>query len=140
MQRRNLGNYEHREVSISASILEGETFDAIYREVNKKVQLGLGFNNEKTEEPKAKQETAPAKPAKKVAKKAPAKRKPAAKKDPVVVPSLEEMIALCRETANKLKSGDKVKSLIEAACGVSSLKEADEKNFVELKKLLTDAK
>jgi len=75
-------------------------------------------------------------------KKSPAKKakKPAKKKDPVVTPTLEEMMELCRDTANKLKSGEKVKALIQDSCGVGSLKEVEDTAcFIDLKKKLEDA-
>ena len=71
----------------------------------------------------------------------PKKAKKAKKvKEPEVQPTLEEMTTLCRETAERLKSGPKVKALIEKVCEVSSLKEADESTFITLQKLLKDAK
>ena len=87
-------------------------------------QQELPLEEKKEEKPKKKA-------AKKVAKKT---------KAPEVIPTFEEMIELCRETAERLKSGPKVKALIEKACSVSALKDADTSTFPALVKLLKAAK
>lgn len=139
-QRRNLGNFEHREITLSASFNEGDDFDSVYNKVNEQVKRTLGYESTSfvKETAEAVETTVEAAPAPK--KKAPAKKRTTKKaKEPVVVPTLEEMTALCRKVAGELKSADKVKSLIQEACQVDSLKEADENTFVELKKLLEKA-
>lgn len=80
-------------------------------------------------------------------KKAPVKKKSSVKKkapkkakEPVVVPTLEEVQGLCRDVATKLKSADKVKALIQECCGVGSLGEVtDQACFIDLAKKLKDA-
>jgi len=143
MQRKNLGNYEHREVTINASLTEGDNFNEAYDKVNQEVKHALGYGYVPVPQPvsiaqvekgikevEAKEKPAPPKK----------KRAPAKKKDPVVVPTLEEMMALCRDTANRLKSAEKVKALMSSVCGVETLKDANENTFVELKTKLNDAK
>lgn len=144
MHRRNLGNYEHREATLGMTLTEEDNVEEAVSLIKTKLK-GILYPERAVEAAPVKEETpkeeTPAEPVKKkVTKKKVTKKAPAKKKEPEVVPTMEEMMALCRETANRLKSGEKVKALIEQACGVGSLKEADEKTFLALKKLLEGAK
>lgn len=143
MQRRNLGNYEHREVTLTMTLKEGDDVQAAYESLNQSLNVALGFAQEVTvaeeKKPEPQETTAPKKQAKKATKKASSKKKETKKEEPVAQPTKEEMLALCRETANRLGDADKVKELINQACGVSSLNEADPQTYNQLKKLLGDA-
>lgn len=143
MQRRNLGNYEHREVTLSMSLAEGDDMQAAYTSLNESIAVALGYRDEqkveKAVEPEAKPEPAPKKPAKKAAKKATTKKKAPEKKEPVVQVSKEEILQLCRDTANRLGSADKIKELIKTACGVDSLNDADPSTYNKLVELLKEA-
>jgi hypothetical protein len=151
MKRRNLGNYEHKEVTMTASLEEGEQVNNSVSFLEALISQALIGDIKqvaakvvepvKVEETPAIVEEAPKKKAPR--KKAPKKSIPAViveePKEELPPPTIQEMMELCRATAGKLNSGDKVKSLIELICGVSSLKDADPTKFAELKKTLEDA-
>ena len=148
MHRRNLGNYEHREATLGMALTEDDNIEEAKKVINSQLKSILYPEAAPAVTKEAVEKMAEETPAKVPAKKAPVKKAPA-KKAPVkkapakkaeVVPTMEEMMVLCRETATRLKSGEKVKALIEKACGVASLKEADEKTFLALQKLLKAAK
>jgi len=142
--RKNLGNYEHVESTLTLVLAEDDSIVEAMEKMEENLRMSVGntpivkFENIPVDsKPVATKEEA-------VTKKKPAKKKkaPATKKakEPVVVPTLEEMMVLCRDTANKLKSGEKVKALIQDTCGVGSLKEVtDTACFIDLKKKLEDA-
>jgi len=137
MRRKNLGNYEHFEVALKASLDENDSFEDSYTELLENLRKAMnpqGNSNAKTEKPEA-PKAATAKPApKKATKKAPAK-----KKAPEEEVTMEELMQLCRDTANRLGSADKVKELIKTACGVDNLKDASASTFGKLKTLLEEA-
>lgn len=140
MRRKNLGNYEHFEVALGASINEGENFEEAYGKVLESLKYAMnptGGKVAETQESEAKAEPVETKPAKKETKKTSTKKKEAKKEEPV--PSLDEMVALCRNTANRLGDASKVKELISQACKVGSLNEADPSTYLLLKKLLEEA-
>ena len=138
MKRRNLGNYEHKEVTITASLEDGDDYTEAYNLLNMNVNNALVML---APIPAASTAVVEEKKKAPVKKKAPAKKKaPVKKKEPVVIPTTEELMLLCRETATRLGSADKVKALIQEVCGVGSLKEClDDTCFIELSKKLKDA-
>ena len=141
MQRRNLGNYEHREVTMGISLVEGDSLEAAKSLLNKEVLTALGYSQKaeeaqapKKEEEEVKEEV---KEEKKKSKKSAPKKEKVEKE--VIVPTLQEMMDLCRETAGRLKTADKVKALIQEICAVDSLSKAEESTYIALKKALLAA-
>ncbi len=136
MQRRNLGNYEHREVTMGISLVEGDSLEAAKSLLNKEVLTALGYSQkaEETQAPKKEEEV---KEEKKKSKKSAPKKEKVEKE--VIVPTLQEMMDLCRETAGRLKTADKVKALIQEICAVDSLSKAEESTYIALKKALLAA-
>lgn len=165
MERRNLGNYQHREVTLSMALTKNDDGITALERINYQMLIALGYKGpdktceeevEPTETVKELDTLPPEVPQKKVQKRKPAKKigkklevSEKVKEEDVKLPldtlppetplTLEAMIATCKEVATKLQSGDKVKSLIKQVCGVSSLGEADPAKFSELKTLLLNA-
>jgi len=146
MRRKNLGNYEHFEVKLGASLTENDDFDTAYNKVMGSLSVALegkplATAKKVNDEVKTKEVIDEPKIEKKAKKKATKKKVTKEVKEVEVVNPLtvEEMMVLCRETAGRLNSGDKVKALIIEVCGVPSLKAADAKTFTELAKKLVAA-
>ena len=151
MQRRNLGDYQHREVSFSASLEENEDFDSVMADLNLKMFKALGFKTNSKVKPEVKEEMPPEEmppeemppeeiPTQKKKKKSTKKTKKA--KDPVepeVIPTLEDVASACKSKANELGTAEKVKELISLCCGDSALKDADPSTFKDLLTKLKDA-
>lgn len=143
MQRKNLGNYEHKEVDISVSLVEGEDADLALSLAQEVVNKGLGIaSTVKKASVKttttAKTATKEEKPVetKEEVKEAPAKKAPA-KKAPAKKHTKEECLEALREYATKKGSKEAAVALMEDVTGVSTLGEVAEKDYNKLYKALT---
>jgi len=145
MKRRNLGNYEHKEVTMGVALKENDNHAEALALLEANIEGALFGTPVVPKAPVPSDQTemdipVDVKEAVKKVTKAKKAKAPKKAKEPVVVPTLEEVQVLCRDVATKLKSADKVKALITECCGVGSLGEVkDTACFIDLAKKLKDA-
>ena len=132
MKRKNLGNYEHKEVGVTLALGEKDCENNAYLRADKFLDQALSDNMPSTveEAPAEKKEEKKAPAKKKTAKKAAKKKEEA----PVVEITFDEIQSKMREVAKFYKSAEKVKALMSEITGKASLKDMDQEDFQKLMK------
>jgi len=132
MKRKNLGNYEHKEVGVTLALGEKDCENNAYLRADKFLDQALSDNMPSTveEAPAEKKEEKKAPAKKKTAKKAAKKKEEA----PVVEITFDDIQSKMREVAKFYKSAEKVKALMSEITGKASLKDMDQEDFQKLMK------
>ena len=122
MKRKNLGNYEHKEVVVSLALSEGEDEKVALQKADAFIAHALGQVVVTKEDAPKVEAKAPAK--KKVAKKATKKAAPKVEEEPTI--TKDELNAKLIEVAKFYKSKEKAVALIQEVGGVDSISDLPE--------------
>ena len=136
MKRKNLGNYEHKEVGVTLALGEKDCENNAYLRADKFLDQALSDNMPSTveEAPAEKKEEKKAPAKKKAAKKAAKKVTKKKEEAPVVEITFDDIQSKMREVAKFYKSAEKVKALMSEITGKASLKDMDQEDFQKLMK------
>ena len=136
MKRKNLGNYEHKEATISVALKEGDSVEESVGVAENLVESILNGERPAVKAPKTSEKTADAG---KEAEKPKAKTSKA-KASAAQAPSDEDLKEKLRDLTKKLKDRAAVNDLITQACGeVKAVADMTDKEKISLMKFVEKA-
>lgn len=144
MKRKNLGNYEHKEATISVALKEGDSVEESVGVAENLVESILNGERPAVKAPKTSEKTADVPPpipqdAGKEAEKPKAKTSKA-KASAAQAPSDEDLKEKLRDLTKKLKDRAAVNDLITQACGeVKAVADMTDKEKISLMKFVEKA-
>ena len=135
MRRKNLGNYEHEEISLTAKVDEGESPEKVLNLLDNTIRKQLGLPTVALEESVEEVKEAPKK--KKVAKKVTKKKASTKKKEEApkeeeaqVIPTFDELMVEMRAFC-KAKGVNAAKVMLKEY-GVEKAAELNKENYIEV--------